>query len=117
MGWRPRPGASISAPRTGCWPSPGRRTWRTWPAFLRELAALDLNIDVTELDVNDRELPAAIRERERAVAAVLPEPRLKLITTWLSAFMPRTNDLPFVILQFLPSWQTNGHYSHFWTDS
>jgi len=88
----------------------GPTTFRTLPAFLRELAALDLDIFVTELDVNDRELPAAIPERDRAVAAVygaflaavLPEPRLKLITTWglsdrtswLNAFMPRADGLP-----------------------
>ncbi|MCP9933652.1 endo-1,4-beta-xylanase [Cyanobium sp. Candia 9D4] len=88
----------------------GPTTFRTLPAFLRELAALDLDILVTELDVNDRELPAAIPERDRAVAAVygaflaavLPEPRLKLITTWglsdrttwLNAFMPRADGLP-----------------------
>ena len=88
----------------------GPTTFRTLPAFLRELAALNLNIYVTELDVNDRELPAAIPERDRAVAAVyaaflaaaLPEPRLKLITswgfsdrtTWLNAFFPRADGLP-----------------------
>ncbi|MDM7951872.1 MAG: endo-1,4-beta-xylanase [Cyanobium sp. CZS 25K] len=76
----------------------------------RELAALNLDIYVTELDVNDRELPAAIGERDRAVAAVygaflaaiLPEPRLKLITswglsdrtTWLNGFFPRADGLP-----------------------
>jgi endo-1,4-beta-xylanase len=88
----------------------GPTTFRTLPAFLRELAALDLDILVTELDVNDRELPAAIPGRDRAVAAVygafleavLQEPRLKLITTWglsdrttwLNAFLPRADGLP-----------------------
>jgi endo-1,4-beta-xylanase len=88
----------------------GPTTFRTLPAFLRELAALNLDVYVTELDVNDRELPAAIPERDRAVAAVytaflaavLPEPRLKLITswglsdrtTWLNAFLPRADGLP-----------------------
>jgi endo-1,4-beta-xylanase len=88
----------------------GPTTFRTLPTFLRELAALDLDILVTELDVNDRELPAAIPERDRAVAAVygafleavVPESRLKLITTWglsdrttwLNAFMPRADGLP-----------------------
>ncbi len=88
----------------------GATTYRTLPAFLRELAALNLDVYVTELDVNDRELPAAIPERDRAVAAVyaaflsavLPEPRLKLITswglsdrtTWLNSFFPRTDGLP-----------------------
>jgi endo-1,4-beta-xylanase len=88
----------------------GPTTFRTLPAFLRELAALNLDIYVTELDVNDRELPAAIPERDRAVAAVyaaflaavLPEPRLKLITswglgdrtTWLNSLFPRADGLP-----------------------
>ncbi len=88
----------------------GPTTFHSLPGFLRELAALGLDIDVTELDVNDRELPAAISERDRAVAAVyagflaaiLPEPRLKLITswglsdrtTWLNQFLPRADGLP-----------------------
>lgn len=60
--------------------------------------------------MNARALPAAIPERDRAVAAVytaflaavLPEPRLKLITgwglsdrtTWLNSFFPRADGLP-----------------------
>lgn len=80
----------------------GPTTFRTLPAFLRELAALTLDIYVTELDVNDRELTSAIPERDRAVAAVLPEPRLRLITswglgdrtTWLNSFFPRADGLP-----------------------
>ncbi len=60
--------------------------------------------------MNARTLPAAIPERDRAVAAVytaflaavLPEPRLKLITswglsdrtTWLNSFFPRADGLP-----------------------
>ncbi|WP_216900777.1 endo-1,4-beta-xylanase [Synechococcus sp. CCY 9618] len=88
----------------------GPTTFASLPAFLRDLAALDLDIFVTELDVNDRELPAAIPERDARVAgvyagflaAVLPEPRLKLITgwglsdrfTWLNQFFPRADGLP-----------------------
>jgi endo-1,4-beta-xylanase len=88
----------------------GPTTFRSLPGFLRALAALDLDIYITELDVNDRELPAAVPERDRRVAdvyaaflaAVLPEPRLKLITgwglsdrhTWLNRFFPRADGLP-----------------------
>jgi endo-1,4-beta-xylanase len=58
--------------------------------FLAEIAALGLEIEITELDVTDEETPAAIEARDRLVAdayrrfldAVLVEPAVKMIVTW-----------------------------------
>jgi endo-1,4-beta-xylanase len=58
--------------------------------FLAEIAALGLEIQITELDVTDEEAPAAIEARDRLVAdayrrfldAVLVEPAVKMIVTW-----------------------------------
>lgn len=88
----------------------GPTTFTQLPAFLQALADLGLDIYITELDVNDRSLPGAIEQRDRAVAAVyadflkavLPQPRLKLLVgwglsdrfTWLNAFFPRADGLP-----------------------
>ncbi len=58
--------------------------------FLAEIAALGLEIEITELDVTDARAPADIGTRDRLVAdtysrfldAVLGEPALKLVVTW-----------------------------------
>jgi endo-1,4-beta-xylanase len=58
--------------------------------FLAEIAALGLDIEITELDVTDEGAPAAIDARDRLVAdayrrfldAVLVEPAVKMIVTW-----------------------------------
>jgi endo-1,4-beta-xylanase len=58
--------------------------------FLAEIAALGLDIEITELDVTDEGAPAAIEARDRLVAdayrrfldAVLVEPAVKMIVTW-----------------------------------
>jgi endo-1,4-beta-xylanase len=58
--------------------------------FLREMRELDLQIFLTEMDVNDRALAAAEGPRDEAVAAVyggyldrvLAEPRVKVLLTW-----------------------------------
>jgi endo-1,4-beta-xylanase len=58
--------------------------------FLAEIAALGLEIQITELDVTDERAPAAIDARDRLVAeayrrfldAVLAEPAVKMIVTW-----------------------------------
>lgn len=94
----------------------GPTTFTQLPAFLQALADLGLDIYITELDVNDRSLPAAIPERDRRVAAVyadflqavLPQPRLKLLVgwglsdryTWLNSFFPRADGLPQRPLSF-----------------
>jgi endo-1,4-beta-xylanase len=58
--------------------------------FLAEIAALGLEIEITELDVTDEMAPAAIEARDGLVAdayrrfldAVLVEPAVKMIVTW-----------------------------------
>jgi endo-1,4-beta-xylanase len=80
------------------------------PTFLRQLRERGLHVEITELDVSDRALPAdpALRDREVArtydafLAAVLPEPALQRITswglsdrdTWLNSAFPRGDRLP-----------------------
>jgi endo-1,4-beta-xylanase len=79
-------------------------------AFLSDIASLGLKILVTELDVNEQELPADRTLRDRIVASayedylnvVLDEPAvIAVITwglsdryTWLSEFAPRSDKLP-----------------------
>jgi endo-1,4-beta-xylanase len=58
--------------------------------FLAEIAAMGLEIQITELDVTDENAPADIARRDRLVAdtyrrwldAVLAEPAVKMIVTW-----------------------------------
>ncbi len=58
--------------------------------FLRDLRDLDLQVFLTEMDVNDRALPQAIPDRDRAVAetyqrylaTVLTDPAVKAVLTW-----------------------------------
>jgi endo-1,4-beta-xylanase len=58
--------------------------------FVAEIAALGLEIQVTELDVTDARAPADIGIRDRLVAdtysrfldAVLAEPAVKMVVTW-----------------------------------
>jgi endo-1,4-beta-xylanase len=58
--------------------------------FLAEIAALDLDIEITELDVTDERAPAEIAARDRLVAdayarfldAALDEPRVGVVVTW-----------------------------------
>ncbi|PSB49855.1 glycosyl hydrolase family 10 [Cyanosarcina cf. burmensis CCALA 770] len=73
--------------------------------FLRNVAALDLKILITEMDVADKNLPVDIKVRDRIVAAtyedylsvVLDEPAVIAVLTWglsdrytwLSEFQPR----------------------------
>lgn len=75
--------------------------------FLREVAKLDLKILITEMDVIDKKLPAAIDVRDRIVAGayedylavVLDEPAVIAVITWglsdrytyLSEYHPRTD--------------------------
>ncbi|MGR3278282.1 endo-1,4-beta-xylanase [Acaryochloris marina NIES-2412] len=78
--------------------------------FLQEVAALDLKILITEMDVNDSKLPADIQRRDRIVAGVyedylsvvLDEPAVIAVITWglsdrytyLSKFFPRSDNQP-----------------------
>ncbi len=58
--------------------------------FVRELAAMGLEVFLTELDVNDKKLPEAVEQRDAAVAAVyreyltmmLAEPNVTAALTW-----------------------------------
>ncbi|HEX4652527.1 MAG TPA: endo-1,4-beta-xylanase [Granulicella sp.] len=58
--------------------------------FLADLRELDLQVFLTEMDVNDRALPPALPDRDRAVAetyqrylsAVLTDPAVKAVLTW-----------------------------------
>jgi len=58
--------------------------------FLSDLRDLDLQVFLTELDVNDRALPPSIPDRDRAVAdtyqrylsTVLADPAVKAVLTW-----------------------------------
>jgi endo-1,4-beta-xylanase len=61
-----------------------------WQDFLGEVAALGLTIEVTELDVNDRALPADTTLRDAASAdlvrrfleATLAQPAVRAVLTW-----------------------------------
>ena len=63
---------------------------RKFRRFLAEIAAFGLTIEITELDVTDRDTPADIRVRDRMVAdtyrrfldAALDEPAVKMVVTW-----------------------------------
>jgi endo-1,4-beta-xylanase len=58
--------------------------------FLRDIAALGLTIQITELDVTDESAPADIAVRDRLIAdayrrfldAALDEPAVKMVVTW-----------------------------------
>lgn len=84
--------------------------------FLRDVASMGLKILITELDVEDKNLPAAISIRDRRVASVykdylsvvLDEPAVIAVLTWglsdrytwLSQFNPRPDKLPVRPLPF-----------------
>jgi len=88
----------------------GTPTFTQLPKFLKEIEKLDLQIFVTELDVDDQFLPADIAERDRQVAdlyrsflsTVLPHHSLRAVLTWcfsdrdswLQHFRPRKDGLP-----------------------
>jgi endo-1,4-beta-xylanase len=58
--------------------------------FVRELAAMNLQVFITELDVNDRKLPESVPERDAAIAKtyrdyltrMLAEPNVTAALTW-----------------------------------
>jgi endo-1,4-beta-xylanase len=83
---------------------------KTFQAFLRDVAAFDLKILITELDVIDKNLPSNIKIRDRIVAGlyedylsiVLEEPAVIAVVTWglsdrytwYSQFHPRKDKAP-----------------------
>jgi endo-1,4-beta-xylanase len=80
-------------------------TFQTLPSFLAELRGLGLKIVVTELDVNDHDLPASVAYRDRRIAeiyrdfltALIAEPAVEGVVqwgltdryTWLNHLAPR----------------------------
>jgi endo-1,4-beta-xylanase len=88
----------------------GPPTFAQFPKFLDEIAKLDMQVFVTELDADDQFMPADIPERDRQVAelyrsflaAVLPNNSVKAVLTWclsdrdswLQHFRPRKDGLP-----------------------
>jgi endo-1,4-beta-xylanase len=97
----------------------GKENWRSTPGlreFAGEVAALGLELYITELDVTDKNLPADIAMRDRLVAEVyrryldemLAEPAVKAVLcwgisdrhTWLERFAPRKDHLPVRPLPF-----------------
>ena len=91
-------------------PADGTAQFQSLPAFLAELRRRGLQLEITELDVSDRLLPADPSTRDKAVAAtydaflgaVLPEPSLRRITSWglsdqgswLNTAFPRADGRP-----------------------
>jgi endo-1,4-beta-xylanase len=89
--------------------------------LLRDVAALGLDILVTELDCTDIGLPAEITERDAEVArrytefldVVLDEPKVTTVITWgisdsdtwLTDFAPRPDGLPVRPLPLDDQWQ------------
>lgn len=71
----------------------GARDERAWRAFLDQVVAMGYRLLVTELDVSDKGLPAAIPARDRAVAdharayldLMLSYPALDTIVVWVLA--------------------------------
>lgn len=91
-------------------PAEGKPEFRSLPGFLAELRRRGLQLEITELDVSDRALPADQAVRDTRVAAtydaflnaVLAEPGVRRITswglsdrdTWLNKALPRADGLP-----------------------
>jgi len=89
---------------------PNAERSRQWRRFLDEAMAMDLDILITEFDVNDKALPADFTERDAGVAALardwldttLDVPRLNRFLcwglsdphSWLQEFQPRADGLP-----------------------
>jgi len=83
---------------------------KAWKAFLDEIVGMGYNLLITELDVNDKDLPADIARRDAQQAAVtkdyldimLSYPQLKAILcwglvdsySWLQGFAPRADGKP-----------------------
>ena len=88
----------------------GLPTFNGLNKFLKEIEKLNLQVYVTELDVDDSSLPADIPERDRLVAEyyktfldnIVRQPNLKAVLcwclsdrdSWLQGFRPRKDSLP-----------------------
>jgi len=90
-------------------PQPQPSQWKGLNKFLEQIKKLGLQVYVTELDVDDSKLPAAVELRDQAVAAVyanylrnmLQHPSVEAVLTWgftdrdswLNGFRPRADGL------------------------
>lgn len=88
----------------------GARDEKAWRSFLDEVTGMGLALLVTEMDINDKQLPADIPSRDRAVAdygrafldAILSYPQLHTLMfwgigdtySWLQGLTPRPDGLP-----------------------
>ena len=89
--------------------STGGQREREWRAFLDEVTAMGLDLLITELDVNDRQMPADPGQRDVEVASLagdyldlsLSYPRLRTLmvwgladpVSWLQTWQPRNDGL------------------------
>lgn len=94
----------------GRWVPRGGDAERDWRRFLDEVASMGLSLLITELDVNDRYLPADVAQRDAAAATMvrdyldvcLDQPGLHTVMTWAMAdpvswmqtWWPRADGLP-----------------------
>jgi endo-1,4-beta-xylanase len=100
---------------------------RDWRRFLDEVAALDLDLLVTEFDVNDQAFTDDIAHRDADVAALardwldvtLAQPRLERLVcwgladhySWLQEYAPRKDGMPQRPLPFNERLQTKPLYA------
>jgi len=88
----------------------GAHDEKAWRSFLDEVTGMGLALFVTEMDINDKQLPADIPSRDRAVAdygrafldVILSYPQLHTLMfwgigdsySWLQGLTPRPDGLP-----------------------
>lgn len=100
-------GGGVDEPEVGRFPAADQREWR---AFLDEAKGMGLDLLITELDANDKALPADIPRRDSEVAALtrdyldlmLSYPEMKQVLvwgladkySWLQGTTPRPDKLP-----------------------
>ena len=94
----------------GRWVARGSAHEQEWRRFLDEVSGMGLDILITELDVNDRYLPADVAKRDADAAAMvrefldvtLAQPRLRTVMawgladpySWMLTWWPRADGLP-----------------------
>ena len=94
----------------GRWVARGSAHEQEWRRFLDEVSGMGLDLLITELDINDRHLPADIARRDADAAAMvrefldvtLAQPRLRTVMawgladpySWMQTWWPRADGLP-----------------------
>jgi len=94
----------------GRWVARGSAHEQEWRRFLDEVSGMGLDLLITELDVNDRYLPADIARRDADAATMvrefldvtLAQPRLRTVMawglgdrySWMQTWWPRADGLP-----------------------